>query len=151
MRKPTYSMAIGVGLLASIIALSGNIHAANQPESKPVVVHLSKFTNDLHAVSMALKLGTGMQEKGASVSLFLDLDGVRLVDKRQPVDLAWGHGKSVGELFEKFVKAGGKTLACPHCAHAAGLTKENLRPNAEIAEEGQVVDVMLNADKILDY
>lgn len=151
MKKPIFAVAIGIGLLASVIAFSGKTHAANAAESKPVVVHLSKFTNDLHAVSMALKIGTGMQEKGGSVSLFLDLDGVRLVDKRQPVDLAWGRGKPVGELYEKFVKAGGKTLVCPHCAHAAGLTKEDLRPSAEIAEEGQVVDVMLNADKILDY
>ena len=151
MRKSIYSVAICFGLLALMVALSDNIHAANQTESKPVVVHLSKFTNDLHAVSMALKLGTGMQEKGATVSLFLDLDGVRLVDKRQPVDLVWGHGKPVGELYDKFVKAGGKTLVCPHCAHATGLTKEHLRPNAEIAEEGQVVDVMMNADQILDY
>ncbi len=151
MKTPLFAMAVGVGLLGSIVASIGNLSAANPSEAKPVVVHLSKFTNDLHAVSMALKLGTGMQEKGASVALFLDLDAVRLVDQRQPLDLVWGHGKPVGELYDKFVKAGGKTLVCPHCAHAVGLAQENLRPQAEIAAEGQVVDVMLNADKILDY
>lgn len=40
---------------------------------------------------------------------------------------------------------------CSHCALGAGQTKEDLAPNTEIAEESQVVDFMLNADKMLDY
>lgn len=152
MKKFIVSAVVGIGLLASVIIVSPSTSAApNSSESKPIVVHLSKFTNDLHAVSMALKLATGMQAKGGSVTLFVDLDGVRLVDKRQPGDLSWGHGKAVGELYDNFVGAGGRTLVCPHCAHAAGLTKENLRPKAEIAVEGQIIDVLLQADKILDY
>jgi len=143
-----YRGAIAVGV---VLWLGAMVDAADPTAHKSAVVHLSKFTNDLHAASMAVKLATGMQEKGASVTLFLDLEGVRLADKNQPVDLVWGHGKPLGELYEKFVKAGGKASVCPHCAHAVGLTKEKLRVGAEIADEGAIPELLLSVDMVLDY
>lgn len=137
--------------LGALLVLGQPTNAADAKAGQKVVVHLSKFTNDLHAASMAVKLASGMQEHGAEVTLFLDLEGVRLVDQGQPLDLAWGHGKPIGEVYEKFVKAGGKAWVCPHCAHAAGLQEESLRAGAKIADEGSIPAMLLQADKILDY
>jgi hypothetical protein len=44
---------------------------------------------------MALKLGTAMQEAGSYVTLFVDLEGVRVADSRQPQHLRWGDGAPV--------------------------------------------------------
>jgi predicted peroxiredoxin len=116
-----------------------------------VVVHLSRSTNDWHAASMALKLGAGMAQRGATVVLMLDLEGVRLVDASLPEDLNWGGGPTIAKLYDGFIAAGGKAVVCPHCAHAAGLTPDHLRTGASIAGEGDLAKLLLGADKILDY
>lgn len=138
--------------LAMALLSGGGIAAPTDTARQPVVVHLSKFTNDLHAPFMAVKLATAMQEKGAQVTMFVDLEGVRLVDKRQPLDLTWGHASvPLGTLYEKFVAAGGEVWVCPHCAHAAGIHAEDLRTGAQIAEEGAIPVLLLQAEKVLDY
>jgi hypothetical protein len=57
-----------------------------------VFMKLDQGTNDLHAVLMALKISEGLADKGAKVTLFLNLEGVRIADVRQPLDLTWGMG-----------------------------------------------------------
>lgn len=128
--------------------------AAAASEKSVVVVHLQHFTGDLHAASMAVKLATAMQSKGAEVTLFLDLEGVRVADTRQPQDLSWGqgHGHTFADMYDAFIKAGGKVLVCPHCAQAVGMTEKELRPGAKIAKDAnEVADLLLSASKILDY
>jgi len=128
--------------------------SAATSEKSVIVVHLQHFTDDLHAASMAVKLATAMQSKGADVTLFLDLEGVRVADTRQPQDLSWGqgHGLTFANLYDDFVKAGGKVLVCPHCAQAVGLTEKELRPGVKIAKDAnEVADLLLSASKILDY
>jgi predicted peroxiredoxin len=92
-----------------------------------------------------------MQGQGAQVTLMLDLEGVRLADARQPNDLRWGYGGTVAEAYDAFVKAGGKIRVCHHCARAAGIDEKSLRPNTQMAEEGGLADLIIAADKVLDY
>ena len=126
--------------------------AAAQESPKRVVVHLTHTTDDLHAAFMALKLAGVMQSSGASVHLFVDLEGARVADKRVPGDLRWGPGDTtLGELYEALVKAGGTVLVCPHCARAAGLDEGNLRPGARIGTLEQIGQILMDADVIMDY
>lgn len=128
-------------------------HAAAPKSDQTVVINLTHGTDDLHAVMMALELGRGLAERGADVSMFVNLEGVRLVDKNQPLSLSWGTAdkKNIGQLYQSFIDAGGKVVVCPHCAEVAGLTKEDLRPGATLASEQAVVERMLAADKVIDY
>lgn len=123
-------------------------------EKQVIVVHLSKFTSDLHAALMAVKLAKALQEKGAEVTLFLDLEGVRAADNRQPQDLSWGNaeGHSFSHMYDAFLKAGGQVLVCPHCAKFAGITPDSLRAGAKIAKDAsEIADLMMSASKVLDY
>lgn len=148
---------IGVGVVVAVIvavAVVGSRVNANSAagKSQNAVVHLSNMTNDLHSAFMAVKLGSAMQAGPAQVTLFLDLEGVRLVDNRQPLDLRWGPGhKGLNEYYEGFVASGGKVLVCPHCAAAAGIESDSLREGAQIASENQLAEMLAAADKILDY
>lgn len=126
--------------------------AASTDDAQRVVVKLDHFTGDLHASFMAIKLAGGLAERQADVTLFVNLEGVRAVDARQPQDLAWGHSSSTfADHYNAFVDAGGRILVCPHCAKAAGLDESDLRQGAVIATEEQVMGMLLGADKILDY
>jgi predicted peroxiredoxin len=149
MKKLMISLVL-TAVLAGL-AFAPLTHAQKAKEQEIIVIHLSKFGNDLHAVNMALKIAAAMRQAKAKVTLFLDLEGVRLVDKGQPLSLKWGTGKSVGELYTAFVSAGGNTLVCPHCANAAGLTDRDLRKGAKITSEEALAKLLLKADKIMDY
>ncbi|MRG90443.1 DsrE family protein [Polyangium spumosum] len=119
---------------------------------RQVVVHLTKDAGDLHAVAMSLDLAQALQEGGARVTLFLDLEGVRLADTRVPNQLGWGMGKqTIADRYNRFVKAGGSVLLCPHCAENAGLTTANLRQGARLPTPRQLAETILQADQVIDY
>ena len=149
MRRMLLGMAVlGLGLWG-VGALPAT---AETRDESPVAVHLSKGTNDLHAVVMALKIARGLQAKGDKVVLVVDLEGVRVADARQPADLAWGHGNPIGQHYDAFVKAGGKVLVCPHCAAAVGLEARSLRAGAELAKSEEDLAAALSAARtVIDY
>lgn len=116
-----------------------------------LLVHLGNFSNDLHAASMAVKVATVAALDGQTVVIFTDREGVRLVDKRQPLDLQWGDSAPLQMLFDNFVKSGGKVMVCPHCAEAIGLDSANLREGAELLDAEGMARMLREADKIIDY
>lgn len=117
-----------------------------------VVVHLSHFSDDLHRPFMALKLATLMQKSGGKVTLFLDIEGARLADKRQSLDVTWGPGsQKLADHYRAFTEAGGQIVVCPHCAHAASLGEGELRAGAKIATEEALAKMLLDANKVIDY
>ena len=125
--------------------------AGQSARQQNVVVHLSHFTDNLHAAKMAVHLAGMMQSMGAEVTLLLDLEGVRLADMRQPGELVWGKGDPISKELAAFVKAGGKMLLCPHCSEHTGITSASLRPGARIGQHGELPKIILEADKVLDY
>lgn len=141
-----------VVVMSTALLLSGwEARSVCAQEKQTVVVHLSHYTDDLHAAFMALKLSTAMQQKGAQTTLVLDLEGVRLASTQQPQDLRWGTSGDIAGHYDAFVKAGGKIMVCPHCAQAAGVDAKTLRPGAQIVKEDELAAALLAADKILDY
>ena len=135
---------------------------------KLAVVHLKHFTDDLHAAKMALGFANEFIRQGAQTTLVLSLEGVRLVDKSQPINMTWGmvagsdakhaagheHGASTHNIeaqYESFVKAGGKVLACPHCAASVGCEIKRLRDGAKFSSMEEMAAALLAADVVLDY
>jgi hypothetical protein len=58
----------------------------------------------------------------------------------------------IATYYDGLVNAGGKVLVCPHCAEAAGVKAQNLRPGRPDGQRpGELADVILAADKTLDY
>jgi sulfur relay (sulfurtransferase) complex TusBCD TusD component (DsrE family) len=150
---------VGLAVIAAIIAVVGMIglvgsNPANvQAKAKQkVVVHLSHFSEGSHSALMAVHFAQCLQEHGADVTLMLDVEGAKLADQRQVKSPATGIDAETSTYYDGFVKAGGKVLVCPHCAAAAGLTAQHLRPGARIGKDmGELADVILAADKTLDY
>lgn len=125
--------------------------AVVQEERQSIVVKLDHFTDDLHAAVMAMGLAAGLAKEDADVTLFVNLEGVRAVDSRQPQDLSWGEAGSFAKHYKAFVDAGGRVLVCSHCAKAAGLQSGDLREGASIVSDSKVHEAILAADKLLDY
>lgn len=124
----------------------------SEVKTQEVVVHLSHFTDDLHPCFMALKLANLMQEHDAAVTIFLDLEGVRLAERRQLLDMTWDSSSAtLADLYESFVDGGGKIVLCPHCAKSARIGDLALKRNANIGTMEQIGGLLIEADKILDY
>lgn len=149
------SSVVGILLVLLVCASLGVVRAETEHpsgEEQQIVVHLSHFTDDLHAAFMALKVAGLMQEHGAKVTIFLDLEGVRLAERRQTLDVKWGASDTpLSEYYDNFINAGGKLILCPHCAQAAHLGDGGLKRNAEIGTMPILGKLLIDADKVMDY
>jgi predicted peroxiredoxin len=125
--------------------------AKADPEQRKVVINLKQGTNDLRAASMALELANELLDKGADVTVYANLEGVRVFDSRQP-DQRCGMGDvTIGQLYTRFIAGGGTVLVCPLCAEVAGIRPESLREGAKLGTMDQVAEAMLAADQVIDY
>ncbi len=149
MNRPRFARSsILVGILLLCLPSVGLAEGA----SPKIVVHIGHATDDLHSASMGMSLARMLQKKGASVTVFLDREGVRLADDDMPKSLSWGKKSDpVVKILAGFVKAGGKVLLCPHCAEMAGVESDDLVGGARIASEADVADLFLSADKVIDF
>ena len=144
------------GRARALLAVAGmavmTFAAGAQPAAgQNVVVHLTHYADNVHAVNMAVHLAREMQAAGAHVTLLLDLEGVRLAGAEKAGGAALEQEQSIVNDFDAFVQAGGAVLLCPHCAARAGLADGHLRAGARIGKTGEFSQVILAADKILDY
>jgi predicted peroxiredoxin len=148
------SLAVSCAALVGVACVKGEslVPTAKAGQAQPkVVVNLQQGTNDLRAVSMALELANELLDKGADVTIYASLEGVRVFDERQP-DQRCGMGNvTVGQLYQQFIAGGGTVLVCPLCAEANGIRSEHLRAGAKIETMDRVAEVMLAADKVIDY
>lgn len=129
---------------------AARVVAAEREQS--FVVHLSHFTDDLHRAFMALKTADMLVGEKVTVTLYLDLEAVRLAERRQDLEVTWGSSPTtLGELYTRFTEKGGRVLICSHCAHGARVAPMGARPNALIATEDDLRTMWLDADKVIDY
>jgi predicted peroxiredoxin len=143
-----------LALLSGTAFVTGSAIAdgAEAGDQQKVVVHLSHFTDDIHACFMAFKVASLMQEEGADVTVFLDMEGVRLAARRQELAFTWGpESPPLSKYYEQFTSKGGKVLLCPHCAKSAHLTDPGLKRNAELATMVALGKLLIDADKVIDY
>lgn len=156
----SFSSAMWLFLCAAIVGTAWSMPdetvttpARNEAKKQQqAVVHLSHFTDDLHRCFMAFKLAALMQKSGAEVTVFLDLEGVRVAERRQNLGMTWGSSPTtLAELYENFTEAGGKIVLCPHCAKSARIGDMGLKRNSQIGTEASLGEMLVNADKILDY
>lgn len=137
--------------LALLVALGTTAAIAQTAVRQKVVVHLKHYTDNLHAVKMAVHLAYMMQTMGADVTIFLDLEGVRLASTREPQTLVWGKGDPISKEYGEFARGGGEVLLCSRCAEHAGITASQLRPGARLSKDGTLAKTILAAEKVLDY
>jgi len=181
MKKTLFSIALPLlsaaaltfGAAGGAVAAPGN-DASNGngppcPIGQNVVVHLKRHINDLQGAQVAVRLATLLASpddsedppspgQAVNVTLFLTLQGPRLVDEAQPQDLLFGSVPgTLGEETIKFLDTGGKIYVCPLCGKEIGLTEDDLlyadeyEGQVKIATPDDIKETFLCADQVLDF
>lgn len=118
---------------------------------KSLFVNLT--SNEMNRAAMAINFSSRVRtQKKIPVTIFLNVDGVRLVNRNIP-DSIHVSGKSLKEMLSDFMAAGGRVIACPMCMkNVGGMTKADLMDGVEIGSS-DVTWPALFADKttVLNY
>lgn len=109
-------------ILVSLLWVSTAANAAQPPS---MFVNLT--SNEMNRAAMAISFSTRiLTQKKMPVTIFLNVDGVRLVNKNIPGS-THVNGKTLQEMLEAFMAAGGKVIACPMCMkNVGGMTQKDL-------------------------
>jgi predicted peroxiredoxin len=116
-------------LFFALSILTQNAKASDEHQS--LFVNLT--SDEINRAAMAINLSTRiLQQKKIPVTIFLNVEGVRLVDK-DGIEHKHATGKSLREMLTEFMAAGGRVLACPMCMkNVGGLEKEDLLTGVEV-------------------
>ncbi len=96
-------------------------------EEKGEKLFVNLTSNEMNRAAMAINFSDRiLNAKKIPVTIFLNVDGVRLVNRHIP-----GHkhasGQTLQEMLTGFMKSGGLVIACPMCMkNVGGMTKDDL-------------------------
>lgn len=112
--------------IISLILLSflcfGINSAVFADDDKKLFVNL--ISDDLDRAAMAVGISSMVISTGKiSVTIFLSAQGVRWVDKTIPQN-TYVTGKTIPEMLQEFMKAGGQVIICKMCMKNIGGIKE---------------------------
>jgi len=64
----------------------------------------------MHSAQMGVEHAAAFKKAGKQVVIFLDVNGVNLIDDNHPEELNFHY-----DTIKSFIKSGGKVIACEHC------------------------------------
>ena len=144
-------------LLLLPLFLSACVHVKTETEAAPdqepktdgVFLHISKGSEDTHAVLMALMLADKFSTSN-DVLVFFDKEGIEMVTTDAP-NLEMEAFDSSDDIFARLVDLDVTILACPACMQVAGVTEDDLREGVQMAEKEQFFDFTEGRILSLDY
>lgn len=114
---------MSVWILVFILGAAGTVLGGEAQKS--LFVNLT--SNEMNRAAMAITFGTRvLTQKQIPVTFFLNVDGVRLVNRHIPGNTHVS-GQTLQQMLTEFMKAGGKVIACPMCMkNVGGMTRADL-------------------------
>ena len=126
MKHPKQLLTLFVFL--SVLATS---HLSAADGEQKLFVNLT--SDDMKRAAMAIGFSSKiLAKKKIPVTLFLNVDAVRIADKRIPGS-TYVTGKSLQAMPIEFMKLGGRVIICPMCLQTVGgIAKDDLLEGVEI-------------------
>jgi copper chaperone CopZ/predicted peroxiredoxin len=132
-------------------AASGPPPAAGTSAKPPLLVNITRGTNDLHAVSMALGLAQSALKNGRKATVFLNVEAPRFAARDLSEDLHGPDFPPVKKMIADFIAQGGRVLVCGHCAHIVKLDQKNMIEGAKIVAHGELLDALTPDTVVFSY
>lgn len=157
MRRVAFQWLPAIVILALTLPVTGYI-AAQAQSTKPsaknaqhILIHMKEYISEIHGAQMGLELADRLQRNGAKVTLWLELRAVRIADDRIVRAATPPGARPFSAVFKSLVDHGAQVLVCRHCADLDEVSQDHLREGAKFATADDVVQAVMEADKILDY
>ena len=114
-----------------LFALFISSTAVSSENDQRLFVNLT--SDEMNRAAMAIGFGTKVRkQKKIPVTIFLNVDGVRIADKNLPSH-KHANGKSLKEMLADFIKDGGRVIVCPMCMkNVGGMSKGDLINGVEV-------------------
>ena len=113
---------ISLILLAFLSLGINSIALADDDDDKKLFVNL--ISDDLDRAAMAVSISNKvLNTEDIQVTIFLSAQGVRWVDKTIPQN-KYVNGRTIPEMMQDFMKAGGRVILCQMCMKNVGGIKQ---------------------------
>ena len=96
------------------------------------VISLTTGLEDAEKVTVAFLVAVGAAETGRETVMFLTKEAVRLAVTGTALGTACDGCPPLGELVERYERAGGRYFVCPICFNSKQLDPATLIPGAEV-------------------
>lgn len=140
-------------MLALVIGLSAcePTPPADKTEKTPeLLLNLtSDATQDAHSSLMGLHFAQQALESDIPVTVFLNVDGVKLM--APGADTLAFDGENLQGLLKRIQEAGGQVVACPHCMQVEGVTEEDLLEGIRVADETTMMQRLKDGPTVMTY
>lgn len=107
-----------------------------------LLVNLTSAKDNADKATVAFVVANAGLAAGQEVTIFLNVEAVRLATPGYAADIAVDGFKPLAELIATFAANGGTIWVCPPCFNARGLDKEKLVAGASFAGGAAVVELL---------
>jgi sulfur relay (sulfurtransferase) complex TusBCD TusD component (DsrE family) len=121
--------------------------AADSKNSLFVNLSSDEINRAAMAISFAHKV---LKKKQIPVTIWLNVEGVRLVDINIPQN-TYVNGKTVREMLQTFMKDGGKVIICPMCMKNVGGLDPDMDLLKGVTTEGTLAALFAENVTVLSY
>ncbi len=143
-----------------IIAVMALLTSFNPPDKKEsrendsmntnLIVNInSDATVNAHGSLVGINFAKKALEKGLNVTLFLNVDGVKLLQSE--ADTIAFQGKNIVEALNKAAEKGVEIIACPHCMEAVGIDKTTIPSYVKVGQDGVIMERIKNNPTVFTY
>jgi predicted peroxiredoxin len=130
-------------LLFIALSLATTITRAADKDS----LFLNLTSNEPWRVEMALKFALVNIQAGHPVTVFLNVEGVRVAAAGIPETAS----KSGAEMIADILAAGGKVIVCPMCLKKAGLDADSLVKGVTMGGHAVILPAMYGSSTHISY
>jgi len=131
---------MAAGLVAGQVARPTTLFAQAKD-----AVFVNLTSDEPQRVTMALNFASRLLQMGNKVTVFLNVDGVRL-----------GSTKTAALAEQRtalaaFTKAGGAVVVCAHCMQVRNVVAADLMPGLTVGGEGAAMQAFLASPRSISY
>lgn len=145
-------MKIQAGLLRGLAALLLLALSSAPALAGKGGLFVNLASDEVARAGMALELSRNLLAGGHAVTVFLNVDGVRIAATNIPQATNGITGKTLQQALKDFIGAGGKVIVCPMCLRQAGLTAEDLIEGAVLGRPELTLPALMDPQtRVISY
>jgi len=123
-------LLFAVVALALLVPAGAPAPATAQDEPAGLFVNLTSA--DAWRAGMALAFARNVQNQGHPVTVFLNIDAVRIASTEIPSPANAATGETLQDMLAQIVENDGAVIVCPMCMDLAGITEAELIDGARV-------------------